>query len=121
MFPIQKKSQNNLDLMQSFLLKRFTKLVKIDLRGSKANKITPQKFSILILSESVPKHFLTYCQDFPHQKLLRKASKLPQKCNYERIISSDLKPEVGISLNITFRKVMITNCIIKLYQFKFFD
>ena len=32
------KSQNKLDLMQSFLLKRFTKPVKINLRGSKAKK-----------------------------------------------------------------------------------
>ena len=32
------KSQNNLDLMQSVLQKRFTKLTKINLRGSKAKK-----------------------------------------------------------------------------------
>ena len=32
------KLQNKLDLMQSFLLKRFTKLVKIYFRGSKAKK-----------------------------------------------------------------------------------
>ena len=34
-------------------------------------------------------------------------------CNNERIISSDLKPEVDVSLNITYRKVMITYCITK--------
>ena len=33
-----KKSQNKLDLMQSFPLKRFTKLVNLNFRGSKANK-----------------------------------------------------------------------------------
>ena len=32
------KSQNKLDLMQSFLLTPFTKLVKINLRGSKAKQ-----------------------------------------------------------------------------------
>ena len=41
-------------------------------------------------------------------------------CNNERIISSDLKPEVDASLNITRRKVMITYGIPKSYQFKFF-
>ena len=42
-------------------------------------------------------------------------------CNNEQIISSDLKPEVDASLNITCRKVMITYCIRKAYQFKIFD
>ena len=36
------KSQNKLDSMQSVLLKRFTKLVKLILRGSKAKAVTPQ-------------------------------------------------------------------------------
>ena len=36
------KSQNKLDLMHNFLLTRFTKPVKIHLRGSKAKKVTPQ-------------------------------------------------------------------------------
>ena len=37
------KSQNKFDLMQSFfLLKRLTKLVHINLRGTKAKKVTPQ-------------------------------------------------------------------------------
>ena len=34
-------SQNELDLMQSFLLRRFTKPVKIHLEGAK-QKVTPQ-------------------------------------------------------------------------------
>ena len=55
-------------------------------------------------------------------KLLRKAFKLATKaCNNERIISSDLKPEVDASLNITCRKAIITYCITKSYQYKMFD
>ena len=38
-----------------------------------------------------------------------------------QIISSDLKPEVDASLNITCRKVMITYCITKLYRCKIFN
>ena len=36
------KSQNKLDLMESFLLKRFTKPVKINVSWSKEKKVTPQ-------------------------------------------------------------------------------
>ena len=55
-------------------------------------------------------------------KLLRKALKLATKaCSNERFISSDLKPEVDASLNITCRTVIITCCITILYQFKIFD
>ena len=54
-------------------------------------------------------------------KLLRKALQLATKvCNNERIVSSDLKPEVDASLNITCRKMIITYCITKSYQFKIF-
>ena len=42
-------------------------------------------------------------------------------CSNERIISSDLKPEVDASLNITCRKVMITNGKTNLHQFKKID
>ena len=42
-------------------------------------------------------------------------------CNNERIISSYLKPEVDVSLNITCWKVMITYCKTKSYQYKIFD
>ena len=41
--------------------------------------------------------------------------------NNERITSSDLKPEVDGSLNITCRKVMITYSITNSYQSKKFD
>ena len=40
--------------------------------------------------------------------------------NNEQTISSDLKPEVDTSLNITLRKVMITYGITKSYQFNSF-
>ena len=52
--------------MQSFLLKRFTKPVKIHLEGAKQKSHT-SVIPILILPESVPKHYFTSCQDFPHQ------------------------------------------------------
>ena len=61
------KSQNKLYLMQIFLLKRFTKLVKINLRGSKAKKSHLSNFPIPILPESVPKHYFKSCQDSPYQ------------------------------------------------------
>ena len=61
------KSQNKLDLMESFLLKRFTKLVKLTFRGCEAKKSHLSNFPILTVPKSVPKHYLTSCQDFPHQ------------------------------------------------------
>ena len=59
---------------------------------------------------------------FSTSKLLRKELKIAIKAyNNERIIGSDLKPEVDALLNITCQKVKITYCITKTYQFKFFD
>ena len=59
---------------------------------------------------------------FSASKLLRKALKIASKaCNNERIISSDLKPEVDASLNITRRKVLITYGITKSHQLKKID
>ena len=59
---------------------------------------------------------------FSASKLFRKALKIASKaCNNERIISSDLKPEVDASLNITRRKVLITYGIRKSPQLKNFD
>ena len=55
-------------------------------------------------------------------KLLRKGLKIATKaCNNERIISSNLKPDVDASLNITRQKVIITYGITKSHQFKNFD
>ena len=52
------KSQNKLELIQSVLLKRFTKLVKINLiiRGCKAKKSHLSNFPFSFFPESVPKH-----------------------------------------------------------------
>ena len=55
-------------------------------------------------------------------KTFKKSIKIATKaCYNERIIGSDLKLEVDVSLNITCRQVMITYCITKSYQFKIFD
>ena len=61
------KSQNKFDLMQNVLLKRLTKLVNINLRGSKAKKSHLSNFPFSFLPESVPKQYFTSCQDFLHQ------------------------------------------------------
>ena len=115
------KSQNKLDLMERFLLKRFTKPVKINVSWSRAKSHTS------VISHS---HFAWICNKalfyilsrLSASKLLRKALKIVRRaCKNERIIRSDLKPEVDASLNITRRKVMITYGITKSYQFKFFD
>ena len=103
--------------MQSFLLKHLTKLGKINLRGSKEKKHTSQKFSILILTES-SLHFLKTFRIQTFKKSVKNATK---PCYNTRIISSDLKPEVDASLNITCQKVMITYCITKSYRFKIVD
>ena len=66
------KSQNKFDLMRSFLLKRLTKLVNINLRGSKAKKSHLSNFPFSCLPESVPKHYFTFCQDFPQQNFSEK-------------------------------------------------
>ena len=55
-------------------------------------------------------------------RTLKKGIKIATKaCNHERIISSDFKPEADASLNINCRKVMITYCITKSFQFKLFE
>ena len=55
-------------------------------------------------------------------KTFKKSIKIAAKaCNQERIINSDLNPEVDASLNMTCRKVMITYCITKSNNFKMFD
>ena len=103
------KSQNKFDMMQSFLLKRFTKLVKINFRGIKAKKsqttVIVHSYFALICTKAL---FYILSRLFA-SKLLRKAIKIVvEACNNERIISSDSKPEVDVSLNITCRKVIIT-------------
>ena len=114
------KSQNKLDLLQCFLLKHFTKLVKMNWTGQKAKSHT----SVIFHS-----HFAWICTKalfyilsrLAASKLLRKALKFATKAyNNERTIRSDLKPEVDALLNNTCRKMRIACCITKLYQFNFF-
>ena len=115
------KLQIKLCLIQRFLLKRFTKLVKINLRGSKAKKSHLSNFPFSFCLNLYQNTILHVVKTF-RINILRKALKLETKaCNNEGIISSDLKPEVYASLNITCRKVIITYCITKSYQFKIFD
>ena len=115
------KSQNKHVLMKRFLLKRFTKLVKINLRGSKAinSHLSNFQFSFCLnLYQSTILHLVKIF----HIKTLKKSiANNHESCNNERSISSDLKPEVDASLNITRRKVMITYGITKSYQFKIFE
>ena len=73
------KSQHKHDLMQRFLLKRFTKLVKIDFRGRKAKHSHLSNFPFSFFPESVPKHYFISCQDFPHQRFKEKHRQLPRK------------------------------------------
>ena len=112
------KSQNKFDLVQNFLMKRFTKFVKINFWGSKTKKSHLSNFTssfYLNLYRSTILHLIkTFCN-----KTLKKSIRMVAKvCDHERIISSDLKPDV--ELNITCRKVMITYCITKSNQFNFF-
>ena len=107
--------------MQTFLLERFTKLDKINLRGSKAEKSHLSSFTFSFCLNMYQITILHLVKTF-HIKTFKKSIKIATKaCNHERIISSDLKPEVDASLNIIRRKVMITCCITKSYQFKIFE
>ena len=115
------KSQNKLDSKHSFLLKRFTKLVKINLRGNKAKKSHLGNFPFSFCLNLYQTTILHLVKTF-RIKTFTKSIKIATKaCNNERIISSDLKPEVYASLNITCRKVIITYFITKSYQLKLFD
>ena len=72
------KSQNKLDLMQSFLLKRFTKLVKMNFKreqskNSHASVILNSHFAWI-----VTKALFYILSRLSASKLLRKALKLPQ-------------------------------------------
>ena len=115
------KSQNNLDWMQNVLLKRFTKLVKVNFWGSKAKKshLSSLTFSFFLnLYQSTNLHLVKTFRMKTFEKSIKIASKAR---NHKQIISSDLKPEVDAADNITSRKVMITYYITKSYQLKCFD
>ena len=108
--------------MQSVLLKRFTKLVEMNFKTEQsknrhASVIFEFSFCLNLYQITILHPVKTF-----RIKTFKKSIKIATKaCNHERIISSDLKPEVDASLNITCRNVMITYCITKLYHFKFFD
>ena len=123
---------------RSFTLNHFTKPAKINLRGSnpaappppprkkkKTHTQTTQWYSVLSLPESVPIFYtntiLQPVKTFHIQNFWEKHWKLSGKhhCDYERMGNSDLNPEVDVSLSISYRKVMITFCISKSYQLKF--
>ena len=116
------KSQNKLDLMQSFLLKRFTKLVKMNFKREQSNNSHASViFELSFCINHYQSTILHLVKTF-RIKTFKKSIKIATKaCNHERIISSDLKPEVYASLNMTCRKVMITYCITKSNHFKNFD
>ena len=114
------KSQNEFDLMQNFLMKRFTKFDKINFWGSKTKKSHLSNFTFsfcLNLYRSTILHLIkTFCN-----KTFKKSIRIATKaCNHAQIISSDLKPEVDTSLNISCLKVMITYYITKSYTFNIF-
>ena len=106
----------------SFLLKRFTKLVKMNFKmeqskNSHASVILNSHFTWIFT-----KALFYIVSILSASKLLRKSLKLPRKHAIMNELSVQIfKPEVDASLNSTCRKVMITYCITKSYHFKFFD
>ena len=107
--------------MPSIFSETLQKLVKMSFRGSKAKShnsvIVHSQFAWICI-----KALFYILWKLSASKLLRKAWKFAKKaCNHERIISSDLKPEVNALLNISCPKVMISYCITKSYQFEIFD
>ena len=110
------KSQNSLDLMYRFLTKCFAKRVKINLKGSQPKNSHLNDFPSSFCLNLYQSTILYLVKTF-RIKLFGTALKITTKaCNHQRIISSDFKPEVDASLNITCRKVMIAS-----HLFKFFD
>ena len=107
--------------MQSFLLKRLTKLVKMNFKREQSKN---SHASVILNSHCLNRYQSTIIHLVKtfRIKTFKKSIKLAAKaCNHERIIGSDLKPEVDASLNLTCRKVMITYCITKSNNFKMFD
>ena len=85
------KSQNKLDLTQNFLLKRLTKLVKINVRGAKQkshNSVIFHSHFAWIFTKAL---FYILSRLF-RIKTFKKSIKIAMKaCNNEWIISSDFK------------------------------
>ena len=116
------KSHNKLDSMQSVLLKRFTKLLKMNFKREQSKKQSHlSNFEFSFCLNHYQSTILHLVKTF-RIKTFKESIKIATKaCNHERIISSDLKPEVNASLNITCRKVIITHCITKSNHFKSFN
>ena len=116
------KSHDKLDSLRSVLLKRFIKLVKMNFKRDQSKN---SHISVILNSHFAwifTKALFYILSRLSASKRLRKCIKIAMKaCNYERIISSDLNPEVDASLNITCRRVMITYLITKSYHVKIFD
>ena len=74
-----KKSQNKLDLMQSVLLKRFTKLVKINLRESKAKTSHLSNFPFSFCLNLYQSTLLHLFKTFRIKTLKKSIKKLPRK------------------------------------------
>ena len=88
---LSEKSQNKLDLMQHRLLKRFTKLVKIHLRGSKAEKSHLSNFPFSFCLNLYQRTILHRVKTF-RIKTFKKSIEIATKaCHNERIISLDFK------------------------------
>ena len=116
------KSQSTLDSMQSVLLKRFTNLVKVTFKREQSNKQSRlSNFELSFCLNLYQSTDLNLVKTVRIKTLKKSIEMAIKACNHERIISSDLKPEVDASLNINCRKVMITYCITKSYHFKISD
>ena len=74
-----KKSQNKLDLMQSFLLDRFTKLVKMNFKREQSKKSHASVILNSHFSWIFTKALFYILKRLSASKLLRKALKLPRK------------------------------------------
>ena len=102
------KSENKLDLMQRLLLKRFTKLVKINSRGRKSKKSHLSNCPFLFCLNLYQRTIIHRVKTFRIKTFKKSIKNATKACNNERIISLDLKPEVDAWLNISRLKVMIT-------------
>ena len=110
-----KNHKINLIWRTVFLLKRFTKL-HINFRVSKPKKSHLSEFPFSFCPNLYQSTFYNV-SSLSASKRFGKAMKIAMKaCNHERKNSSDLKPEIDASLNITCRKAIITYCISKSCQ-----
>ena len=101
----------NLIWCKTFWWNLLQNLLRSSFEGAKqkshTSEILPFSFCLNLYRRTILHLIKTFCN-----KTFKKSIRIATKaCNHERIISSDLKPEVDTSLNITCRKVMITYCI----------